>query len=290
MQPREHRVRLETTGIGVRIQECGEGPPVLFVHGASNSGASWAGLVARMGGFRCLVLDRPGCGLSDPLPARLDDVDRLATFSERVLVDVLDALDIDRCDVVCTSFGGYLTLRTAAAHPDRVGRIVEFGWMVGAPIERVPFVMRLASVPVVGRLLASIPPTEGVVRSMLRRIGLRQALEAGRVSPEMVACYLALLRDTRTMRNELDAGPRILTPLRGMSDHVLLPAALLASIGTPVHFLWGEEDPFGGADVARAFASQLPNAELELVPGAGHAVWLDDVERSAAVVRSFFAA
>ena len=285
--PSEQRLQLDRTGVGVRVQEVGEGAPVLFVHGASNSGASWAPLVARLDGFHCVLLDRPGCGLSDPLASGFDDVDRLAAFAEAVLVDVLDALGLDRAHLVATSFGGYLALRTAAAHPDRVGRLVELGWTVGAPIARTPFVMRLASVPMVGRMLAAVPPNERAVRAMFRQIGLRQALEAGRVPQEVLDCYLALLRDTDTMRNELRAGPRIITPLGGMNDSVLLPRSVLAAVKAPAYFLWGAEDPFGGTDVARRFVPQIPNAELELMPGAGHAVWIDDPDHAAAATRRF---
>ena len=189
--------------------------------------------------------------------------------------------------MVATSFGGYLALRTAAAHPDRVGRMVEFGWTVGAPIGRTPLVMRLASVPIVGRLLASAPPNERAVRAILRQVGLAKAIETGTFSQASINWYLALLRDTNTMRNELDAGPRIISPLHGMNDTVLLPETLLAEIDTPIYFLWGEQDSVGGADIARQFVKHLPNAELEVMPGAGHAVWMDDPDHAAATTRKF---
>jgi pimeloyl-ACP methyl ester carboxylesterase len=105
------------------------------------------------------------------------------------------------------------------------------------------------------------------------------------MSQVMVDWYLALLRDTDTMRNELSAGPRF--PLRAMDDRLLLPASLLAGIHTPVRFLWGEEDPFGGADIAQQFVELLPDAELELLPGAGHAVWIDDPDHAATTTNRF---
>ncbi len=80
--PVERSVKLARTGVTVRLQEVGAGPPVVFVHGASNAGTSWASLAALLGGFRCLLLDRPGCGLSDPLPQPLDDSARLAAFAD----------------------------------------------------------------------------------------------------------------------------------------------------------------------------------------------------------------
>jgi pimeloyl-ACP methyl ester carboxylesterase len=286
--PTEQRLRLSRTGLTLRVQEVGEGPAIVFVHGASNSGVSWAQLVAGLDGFRCILLDRPGCGLSEPVAGGFDDVSRLGEFADNLIVDVLDALGLESAHVVSTSFGGFIALHTAAAHPDRVDRLVELGWTIGAPIASTPFVMRLASVRFLGRMMASIPPNERAVRSILKAAGLREALAAGRVSQEMVETFMALLRDTDTMRNELKAGPRIMTPLRGINDSILLPASLLASIKTPTYFLWGEGDPFGGADIARPFVAQIPTAELELMPG-GHAVWIDDPEYAAKVVRSFLA-
>jgi 2-hydroxy-6-oxonona-2,4-dienedioate hydrolase len=288
--PTEQRVPLGRTGITLRVQEVGQGPAVVLLHGTSNSGASWAPLVARLDGFRCVVLDRPGCGLSDPLAIRFADLEGLGAFTDTLVVELLDAMGLDGAHLVATSFGGYLALRTAAAHPDRIGRMVEFGWTFGAPIAGVPLLMRLASIPMVGRLLTAVPPNERAVRAMLRRIGLRQALDAGRVPQEVVGCYLALLRHTDTMRNELRAGPRLIFPFRGLDKRVLLPAELLGRIHAPVYFLWGEEDPFGGADLARRFVKQLPNAELELLPAAGHAVWIDDPDHAAATTRGFLEA
>lgn len=122
---------------------------------------------------------------------------------------------------------------------------------------------------------------------MLRNIGLGQALETGRITQEMLDWFLSLLRDTDTMRNEVKARPRIIHPIRGMNREVLLPASLQSSIATPLFFLWGEQDPFGGAEIARSFVNHFPNAELQLMPGAGHAVWMDDAELAAETVRTF---
>lgn len=285
--PTEQHVHLSHAGVTIRAQEVGSGPSVVFVHGVANAGASWASLVCRLDGFRCIVIDRPGCGLSDPLVTGFDDVGRLAAFGDTLIVDVLDALGLESAHVVATSFGGYMALRGAAAHPDRIGRVVELGWTIGAPIARTPFVMRLASAPVVGRMLAAVPPNERMVRTIFRSIGLRAALDAGRITQPMLDWFLSMLRDTDTMRNELAAGPRILTPIRGINDSILLPHSLLAKIHTPVQFLWGDEDPMGGADIANAFVAHLPNAELELMAGAGHAVWMDDADHAAKTTRAF---
>ena len=134
--------------------------------------------------------------------------------------------------------------------------------------------MRVASVRAVGRLKTAMPVNERMVRSMLGQIGLRRAISEGRVSQEAIDCFLSLLRETNTMRNELEAGPRFMS-LRGMNKSILMPASLLGLVRAPTYFLWGEDDPFGGTDIAHASVSQVPGAQLELLPDVGHAPWID---------------
>ena len=284
--PTERRVHLKHTGVTIRVQEVGEGEPILFLHGVSNSGSSWADLVARLDGFRCLLVDKPGTGMSEPFPKPFRDVQAFEAFSDAFVPDVLDALGLPTAHVVSTSYGGYTALRGAAAHPDRIDGIVEFGWTVGAPAAKLPALMRWGTTPLLSRLMTSIPVTKSAVRIMFKQIGLRQALEAGRISQETIGVYRALLNDTNTLRNEIAAGPRIIFP-KGMDEKIILSASLLSSIQAPIYFLWGEEDVMGGADIARAFVAQIPNAQLELLPGAGHAVWMDDPDHAARVTTDF---
>lgn len=286
--PTERRLHLDRANCDVRVQEVGSGPPVIFVHGASNGGSSWASLVARLDGFRCIMLDRPGCGLSNPLAAPPDDIAGIEAYADSLIADLLDALGLAESHVVATSYGGYFAFRGAAAHPGRIDRILEFSWTFGAPMAKVAPVMRLGSLAGVGWLMARVPPTERAVRMMLRQIGLGGALDSGRFDQASLDWYVALLRDTHTMRNEFASSPKLISPLRGLNERVLLPAALLAEVRTAVFFVWGEDDPNGGVDVARRFVSMLPNAELEVLAGAGHAPWIDDPDHAAAVARAFF--
>ena len=226
------------------------------------------------------MLDRPGTGLSDPL-ARPVDANSARAFGETLLVDVLDALALPWAHVVATSFGGFIGLQTAAAHPDRVGRMVQFSWPAGAPVARIPTTMRLMTLPVIGRLLAVVPPTERSVRMTFRGIGHGPSLDDGRITTQDLETYLALLRTTDTLRNELAMGRALLSPSarrRGFG----LPDEVLAAVHAPTHFIWGERDPFGGPEVARQVVARMPNATLEIVRDAGHAPWLDALDHCVA--------
>jgi len=49
-------------------------------------------------------------------------------------------------------------------------------------------------------------------------------------------------------------------------------------------------EAFGGETVAPDFVARIPGAELEVMPGAGHAVWLDDPDWAAKATGRFLAA
>ena len=290
LEPTEVWLRL-SGGENVRVQIVGSGPPVLFLHGGSSSGANWAPLVAGMTHWKCLVVDRPGCGLSDPVAggAKPSHFSEVEAFADGLAAELLDGLDVDRAHLVSTSYGGYFALRGAAAQPDRVDRIVEIAWPMGAPAGSVPLAMRLAALPGLGVLMTRVPPTRRAVRTILQQLGLGPALEAGKISDEFIEWFLASLRHTNTMINELRANPKIITPIGGVNDRMLLQPELLERVAAPVQFIWGEDDPLGGAAVAEKFAAQFSDAELEVLPSTGHAPWIDEPELCARLATEFLA-
>jgi pimeloyl-ACP methyl ester carboxylesterase len=285
--PTEHRVRLDRLACDVRVQELGAGPPVLFLHGGSTCGTSWADLAIRLPGYRCLLVDRPGTGLSDPLRATVRNLDDLAALADVLVPDILDALELASASLVATSFGGYFALRAALTAPERAARMVILGWTAGAPVGRLPPMMRAGTAPVLGELLARLPAGTRTVRSIFRGIGLGRALDEGRISDEAIAAYAALLRHTSTLRNDLALGRLFLSPVRGLDPRLALSPANRGRIGAPALFLWGDVDPFGGADVARSFVEPFADARLEIVPDAGHATWMDDPSGTAGAVAAF---
>jgi pimeloyl-ACP methyl ester carboxylesterase len=273
--PTERIIHLDRIGVDVRLQEVGSGPPVLFIHGIATSGVSWAALAARAAGFRCLILDRPGTGLSQPLTRSIDPT-TLAELSDVLVADVLDALDLPSAHVVASSLGGYVALRSAAATPERVERMVQFSWPVGAPTRSLPVLLRALSLPGFRRLFERLPRTERSIRILLDRMGHGDKLLDGRISQLEIDCYLALMLHTDTMRNELAPVPAVMSPFRGL-ERLHLDDDILSRVVCPTLFVWGARDPFGGETVARALVDRLPNAELVLMAEAGHSPWLDDM-------------
>jgi pimeloyl-ACP methyl ester carboxylesterase len=283
-RPSERFIRLRSSNTALRVQEVGEGPPILFLHGAPNAGSTWATLVTRLAGFRCLLPDRPGTGLSEPVRISREN---LRVFADDFVSEILDGLGLTRAHLVASSFGGYIGLRSAAAHPDRIDRMVQMGCPALAPGMKLPLSMRLMSLKSARTLLGALPPTKSAARSTFRQMGHGASIKAGRIPDTFFDWYVALQRFTDTMRNEGDMIGS-LSSFAEFDPRLTLTEELLGSIETPTYFLWGRDDAFAGAEVARSIARSVPDGELEMVSASGHLPWLDDPGRAAKVTMEFF--
>jgi pimeloyl-ACP methyl ester carboxylesterase len=278
--PVEHFVPLPAINSRVRVLEVGQGAPLLFVHGSPNAGSKWAPLAARLTGFRCLILDRPGCGLSEPVDYRRLD---LRTFGADLLCQTLDAFELPRAGVVASSLGGALAFYFARAHPERVTHLVQAGCPAFVHGFRLPFYNLLSSV--LGQLVPAYPapfdsaPSE----SAFRHMGHTAAINQGRFAKEVLVWRDALLKYTDTGRHE-NALNRHLA--RRLGSYRYGPDFVRA-LTLPTLYLWGESDPFGGVELGRQLAAAQPNAVLHAFPDSGHLPWLDDAEGHAALLRDF---
>jgi len=283
LTPSERFVRLAGTGTRVRVQEVGAGDPVLLIHGGPNAGSTWAPLVEHLAGFRCFFVDRPGTGLSEPWAVTAEN---LAGFGARFVADLLDGLGIEHAHVVASSFGGHLALRSAAASPERLLRMVQMAAPAAVPGQLFPPFMRSLRSPLIRRAINLMPPNRRVNRSIMRQIGHGASLDNGRIPDVFFDWYLALGRYTDTMRHD---GQMIGAEIMPNLGSVTLDEELLGSVTKPTLFLWGQDDGFGGEENARHVSGLIPAAELVMMPAAGHLPWLDDPAFAAARTTAFLA-
>ncbi len=181
--------------------------------------------------------------------------------------------------------GGWFALRSAAASPERFDRIVAMGFQLGADMADAPLLLRLPApgwaTPTRVRLRRSM------VLRMLKVGGMRAAVESGRFSEPMLQWMSTVLGSTETIGNDARYAPRPMG-LCGPTDEIDLGPDVLSRITSPVHLFWGEDDPFGGRGAAHGLAERLPDASIEMIPGAGHAPWIDAPEAATAAVRRHF--
>ena len=129
--------RVLAAGINTNCHDNGVGPPVMLLHGSGPGVTAWANwrlvLPKLSSDFRAIAPDIVGFGYTD----RPADAHYNMAYWTRHAIGVLDALDIERCDLVGNSFGGALALSLAVNHPDRVRRIVLMG-ATGISFELTP--------------------------------------------------------------------------------------------------------------------------------------------------------
>jgi 2-hydroxy-6-oxonona-2,4-dienedioate hydrolase len=277
--PVQRRVRLQRLAVEVRIQELGQGPPVLFVPALATTGTGFAPLVCRLEGLRCILLDRPGTGGSDPLPAAWQHTS-LAPLGETLVVDVLDALGLERAHLVGGSFGGSLALLAAATHPERVDRMVQLGCPAFVPGMRAPAFLRLLGTGLGRRVSPSLLSRRRGLLLVARLLGHRPAVAAGRLPSGFVDWATSMLGSTSTATHELEA-LALRVGLGGVADEARLDPACLGSVTAPTGFFWGERDVLGGPELAARTVASMPDATLELVPSGGHLPWLDAPQAAA---------
>jgi 4,5:9,10-diseco-3-hydroxy-5,9,17-trioxoandrosta-1(10),2-diene-4-oate hydrolase len=283
LEPTERFVDLDSPAVRLRLLEVGWGTPLLFVHGTAGPG-SWPSLIHELPGFRSIVLERPGWGLS----ATVDfSGQEYKTLVASILRGALDSLGLDRVHVVGGSIGNVWALRLAAQHSSLVRRLVLLG---GGPIvseAEVPGFIRLLASPA-GALMVRLPDNPARLRSILRQLGHGASLDAGRIPDEFIDWRVAAVRETDSMRHEREM-VRAIVRGRSYRPGLIFEEAELATIGQPTLHVYGTADPVGSAELWARLAGVLPRGELHLVEGAGHMPWFDDPKGVAAAVTRFLA-
>jgi len=119
-------------GIRTNVHDVGSGHPVLLIHGSGPGVSAWANWRLVMPELaqqaRVIAPDMVGFGFTDRPEGQQYNMDAWVTQA----VGVLDALGIEKTDLVGNSFGGALALALTIRHPQRVRRLVLMG-SVGVP-------------------------------------------------------------------------------------------------------------------------------------------------------------
>lgn len=110
----------------VHYRKAGSGPTLLMVHQSPRSSAEYEPLMEKWAAhFTCIAPDTPGFGQSDALPGNPDIED----FS-RALVELLDALGIEKTAAYGFHSGGIILIGAVKRHPERFIRLATGGYAV----------------------------------------------------------------------------------------------------------------------------------------------------------------
>ena len=220
----------------------GAGTPLVLLHGVSGTSVAWLRYAEHLTGRDVVAIDLVGdVGRSEQRVAIERPEDMAAWLDE-----TLAALGIDRAHLVGLSLGGFVALATAIHRPQRVESLFLFDPGGIAPLKFLKFM--LWGLPILFGSLAPAP--------VRRWIGRR--------------FRMPLLEDREVMRmalyGQLHFRTRLPRPVTFTDDE-------LRSITVPVVLLVGEKTEVFDADVLVSRSrALLPDASVEVVPGAGHAL------------------
>jgi pimeloyl-ACP methyl ester carboxylesterase len=233
-----------------------DGLPVVLLHAFPLGAAMWEPQLPALAGARVLAPDLRGFAGSA-------DTDATPTV-ERWVDDVrelLDARGIDRAVLCGLSLGGYVALRFAERHPERLAGLVLADTKSEADGDEAK-VKRAAGI----RLVREKGVDAFAASFLPGALGATTHAEA----PAVVARVRELIR-ANTPRAIAEA----LLALAARTD----TTARLPEIRCKTLVLVGEEDGLTPPQAARSLAEQIPNARLVVLPRAGH---LSNLENPAA--------
>ena len=263
----------------LRYHEAGEGPPLLLLHGSGPGVTGWrnfrGNLPVLAEHFRCLVLEFPGFGVSDPV----DDGHPMA-LAQDAAVRFLDGLGFDRVRVIGNSMGGIVATQLAVAHPERVERLVTIGG-VGrslfgpAPAEGINLLMEFTEDPTREKLVAwlhSMVYDPALVTEELIEERWEQATEPATLASARRMYGRAAFAAQAAAAAKADA-----TPLW----------AQLHKVQAPTLVTWGRDDRVSPVDMAVLPMRTLPRGELHVFPDCGHWVMIEQKRAFESAVLSF---
>ena len=251
--------------VGVAV--CGQGLPVVLVHGFTAEGILYAQTLSRLVamGFKVVAIDVAGHGATQGLPTGGDDLEAYT----RLLAQVLDELGVRRAVLAGHSMGGRLVAQLAAADPDRAIAVVLIDAVVGEWWDRLIRLSRFAPPVMVGLAALLVADTLSTL-PLLRNPS--QAAKLGRlVGPVLVG---------HARRPWRMFGPAI-SMMRSEPSRRILEG--LGEAGIPVVVIHGDRDmpvPYATAvDAARRSAGTLVT-----VKGGTHSWVLKDPETLPAII------
>lgn len=267
---------LELDGARVNAHVTGDGPPVVFVHGALVNANLWRKVVPRLDGFTRVALDLPLGAHLLPVPARPNTPPDVAAL----IGEAVRELGLEDVTLVGNDTGGAICQLLAVERPAWLGRLVltSCDAFEHFPPPRLKPLFTTLRAP--GGLEAAY--------ALMRVPALRQLpvafgwLVHERIPDHVTDSYVLPLIE----RAEIRADVKRLA--RGVdAADTLAAAARLRSFDRPALIAWSAEDRFFPRADGERLAATIPGARLEWIAGARTFSAEDRPERLAELIAAF---
>lgn len=202
--------------------------------------------------YRVVAYDYPGHGFTT-----LTDHDLEIPEYEEHLLGLLDALELERVHLCGESLGGWIAIKFAAHHPDRVRTLI-----LSAPGGRVVAQQQVDRAQSVSTQAAAEPTFDNVKRR----------LEVVIHDPAKITDELVRIRQAVYSRPGFAESLRHISVLRQPEPRFRnrVTDEDYAAIPVPTLLVWTGHEPTGGPEVGAALAAAIPDGELLFVEDAAH--------------------
>jgi pimeloyl-ACP methyl ester carboxylesterase len=246
---------IEVGGLPVAYRRNGQGPPTLYLHGGGLT-RMWLPLHERLSDSLDLIApEHPGFGETE-MPEWLDGFDDLVIHYD----SLLDAFGLERVHLVGYSLGGWIAAELAVFHPRRLASLTLI----------TPIGLRVPGKPV-GDIFAMDPEVIGMTM-------FNDPTNAAQVAPDLES-----LDEIEHQFGEMATlarlawNPRFDPKLERRLERVSCPALVVRA----------EHDRLVPDEMAERYAELIDVARIETIAGTGHALIVEQPERTADVISTF---
>lgn len=263
---------VEIAGVRLHLRDTGprEAPALVMLHGFGGSLHTWDDWAALLEpDHRVIRIDLPGFGLTGADPTG----DYTDARSMALLLALLDRLGVQRATLIGNSMGGRIAWAFAAAHTDRVAKLVLVSpdGFAGPGVEYG----KAQEVPALMRVLPYTLP-----RSMLRaNLAIAYADQAKLTDATVQRAY------------DMMVAPGVRSAIVARMGQMVLPdpVPLLRQLTMPTLLLWGDKDGMIPVTNAQDYLAALPDATLVVLPGIGHVPQEEAPRETIVPLREFLA-
>ncbi len=263
--------RIAAAGLETNYHDHGTGRPVLFIHGSGpgvSAYANWRLIMPVLANRRRVIApDMAGFGFTERKQGSVYTMDLWI----RQAVGLLDALGLDRVDIVGNSFGGAVSLALAIRHPHRVRRLILMG-SVGVEFELTRELDEIwgytPSFENMRRMMDYFAFDRGLVNDELARLRYEASIRPG-----FQESYASMFPAPRA---------RWITALASQEDDIrALPHEAL--------ILHGRDDRVIPMATSLKLLSLIPRSQLHVFGRCGHWTQIEHAGRFAQLVENFLA-